>query len=273
MESLLGDCAGPGSIYDTTRQHLSTYGWAHYGDLDPSEPQGLPSGLVEMLDRGLSLVDPAPPGLTVDIGCSVGRTTFELAKRRDGLVVGIDIHVPMLRMAQQVLRSGQARFPLRKGGLVYDMREVEARFEDHQRVDFWAADAQALPLREGSVALLNSMNLLDCLPAPYAHLRGLGALLSPDGVACFATPYDWSPTATPVEAWLGGHSQRTPQGGMSDRLVRSLLTSDHPGAIADLEWVGEIERAPWNMRLHDRSRLTYDVHVFAVRRARNFGQP
>ena len=36
-ESLLGDCCGPGSSYDATRQHLSTYAWDHYGDLDPEE--------------------------------------------------------------------------------------------------------------------------------------------------------------------------------------------------------------------------------------------
>lgn len=37
MESLVGDCLGPGSAFDAQRQHLSTYSFDHYGDLDPDE--------------------------------------------------------------------------------------------------------------------------------------------------------------------------------------------------------------------------------------------
>ncbi|HTQ80486.1 MAG TPA: hypothetical protein VMM92_10855, partial [Thermoanaerobaculia bacterium] len=39
-ESLLGDCCGPSSAYDLTRQHLSTYAWDHWADLDPMEVPG-----------------------------------------------------------------------------------------------------------------------------------------------------------------------------------------------------------------------------------------
>lgn len=42
MESLLGDCSGPGSSFDVQRQHLSTYAFDHYGDLDPQETGNAP---------------------------------------------------------------------------------------------------------------------------------------------------------------------------------------------------------------------------------------
>ena len=42
IESMLGDCCGPGSAVDQTRQQLSSYAWDHYGDLDPNETNGEP---------------------------------------------------------------------------------------------------------------------------------------------------------------------------------------------------------------------------------------
>ena len=37
MESLLGDCDGPSGSFDIRRQHLSSYAFDHFGDLDPQE--------------------------------------------------------------------------------------------------------------------------------------------------------------------------------------------------------------------------------------------
>ena len=39
LESLVGDCYGPGSAFDSSRQHVSTYAFDHYGDLDPEKPK------------------------------------------------------------------------------------------------------------------------------------------------------------------------------------------------------------------------------------------
>ena len=49
IESLLGDCCGPGSAYDLSRQYLSTYSWGHYHDLDPD---GWPCGVADFGSKG-----------------------------------------------------------------------------------------------------------------------------------------------------------------------------------------------------------------------------
>ena len=101
MESLLGDCFGPGSAFDSQRQHLSTYGFDHYGDLDPEESKDLPispGSVIGLLKQGLLSIKDEIHGPVIDIGCSVGRTSFEVANRYDELVLGIDLNFDMLKL-------------------------------------------------------------------------------------------------------------------------------------------------------------------------------
>jgi SAM-dependent methyltransferase/uncharacterized protein YbaR (Trm112 family) len=271
VESIIGDCSGPGSSFDVTRQHLSSYAWDHYGDLDPEEAEPAdgapgPGGIVGLLDRALDLAGDIPDGPTLDLGCAIGRSSFSLAARREGLVLGVDLNFAMLRVASRALREGMVRYPRRRVGLVYDRREFPVHFEDAGRVDFWACDEAALPFRPGAFALAASINVLDCVASPRAHLQALARALAPGGTALIATPYDWSAGATPTEGWLGGHSQRSPHAGASEPALRALLTdSDHPLAVDGLRLEAEDERVPWRVRLHDRSAVDYRTHLLVAR--------
>ena len=271
IESILCDCAGPGSAFETPRQHISTYAWDSYGDLDPEESAESrhgdvrPGAVLRCLDAGLDLTGTAPQSPVLDIGCSVGRTSFELAKRSDGLVLGIDTHMPMLRMARQVLETGLVRYPRRRVGIVYDRREFEVEFDEAERVDFWACDAMALPFRDSGFGTAVALNVIDCVNAPRDFLAGLSRLLRAGGTGVLSTPYDWSTGATPLETWIGGHSQRGPDGGASEPFLRALLTEGaHPQSVTGLRIVGEIADFPWQARLHDRSVVSYAAHVMAL---------
>jgi len=270
LESIVGDCCGPGSPFDATRQRLSSYGWDHYGDLDPAEPvpgpgpEGVrPGSLVRLLERGLALAGDLPAGPVIDVGCAVGRSTFELARRCQGPVLGIDLDFAMLRAASRVLRRGEVRYPRRRVGVVYDRRSFAVELPGAERVDFWACDAQVLPFASGTFAAAASLNLIDCVASPADAVASLAGVLAPGGKALVATPYDWSPGATPVEAWLGGHSQRGEEGGAGEPALRRLLGpggADSPG----LRTVAEEPALPWRVRLHDRSAVDYRVHLVAV---------
>jgi SAM-dependent methyltransferase len=269
LETALGDCAGPGSWLDATRQHLSSYAWDHWGDLDPAEapdPAHAPGGLRRVLAEGLTLAGDAaqPAGPALDAGCSVGRTTFELAARGHELVLGVDLHVPMLRLARRVLREGVVRYPRRRVGMVYDRREFVVDLPNRDRVDLWCCDATALPLPAGSFALATSLHVVDSISSPFDHLRSLGAVLRPGGRCVLATPYDWSTAATSVERWLGGHSQRAEHGGSSEAALRALLTGEQARETG-LELLAERLDVPWTVRLHDRSVVRYSSHVVAAR--------
>jgi hypothetical protein len=98
-------------------------------------------------------------------------------------------------------------------------------------------------------------------------LKEVGRILKPNGGAIVSAPYDWNVNATPVEAWLGGHSQRSESQGASEITLRSLLAGgEHPYAIQELELVSESEAVEWNLRLHDRSFMNYLVHLLVVRK-------
>jgi SAM-dependent methyltransferase/uncharacterized protein YbaR (Trm112 family) len=269
-ESLLGDCCGPGSAFDSYRQHLSTYTYDHYGDLDSTEGEDgptLPGSVLNLLTEGLAGLDNRVDGPAIDLGCAVGRTSFELAKTVDNLIVGIDLNFAMLRAAASILHHGRVAYPRRRVGIVFDKREFPTAFEGSSKVDFWACDATLLPFADETFALAASLNVIDCVQSPYDHLKELGRVLRDNGGAVLCAPYDWNVNATPAETWLGGHSQRSESRGASEIMLRSLLAGgEHPYALQELELVSESEALPWSLRLHDRSFMNYLVHLLVVRK-------
>lgn len=283
IESILGDAVGPGTFLDATRQHLSSYAFDHYNDLNPNPDKeaslyDAPSGgsIVACLDTGLRLIEDNPvsekgrqdaiSNPMIDIGCAVGRTTFELANRYPGICLGIDINFSMLRVAQKVLRESLVQFPLKRLGVVYDRQEFKVEFENATAVDFWACDALALPFEEATFGFASGLNVFDSVTSPRDLLVSIGHILKPAATAVIATPYDWSPAATPIETWVGGHSQRGPDHGAAEPLLRKLLTAGaHPHSVKNLELIGELNNQPWWVRVHERNQTLYRTHIVAVR--------
>jgi len=245
IESLLGDVLGAGSQFDITRQHVGIYAADHY---ETRSAEGV-------LDVALQHAR-AEEGPVLDAGCSVGGTTLALAQRTGALTLGIDLNFAMLRIASRALREGHVRYARRRVGLVYDRRELNVERSSH--TDFWCADLAALPFAAATFALTASINVLDCVSAPRETLFELARVTHGDLIV--STPYDWSPSATPIEGWLGGHSQRGPHHGSSEPLLRSLL------AESGLSIVAEEPRVPWRVRLHERSSVDYKVHLVIARR-------
>jgi SAM-dependent methyltransferase len=264
-DSLIGDCLEPGSQLDTDRYHLSCYARGHYGDLDPDEP-GDDSGVIALIEGALAELGAAPSGAWVDVGCSVGRTTFELAARTGELALGVDMSFSMLRCARRIATEGRVVHPLRRVGIVYDRRDFAVDLPARDKVDFWVCDGTGLALADDSADGTTSINLLDCVGSPLGHLIELGRITRPGGPAIIATPFDWSTGATPLEAWLGGHSQRSASRGASEVALRHVL-SDHLEP-AELRPGLTIEReadASWQVYLHARASMQYRAHVVVAR--------
>ncbi len=269
MESLLGDCFGPGSAFDSQRQHLSTYAFDHYGDLDPEQtihPPIEPGSIARLLEQGLRSLPRKDHGPVIDIGCALGRTSFELAQQNDDIVLGVDLNFNMLKVAASTLRTGHITYPKRRVGISFDRKTFQLPFRNMPNLDFWVCDATALPFTDELFVLATSLNVLDCVNSPYDHLKEFARVLTPGSSGIIATPYDWSANATPVGSWLGGHSQRSPHKGDSDAVLRSLLAGgNHPKALSELAVISEHE-IPWNLRLHDRSHMKYLVQMLIVQK-------
>ncbi len=279
LESMFGDAMGPGGWFDVMRQTLSSYGWDGWADLDPDEDAAgeaagaalgpVPGAVRRCLDRLLDMAGPIDGVARVlDVGSAAGRSAFVLAERHAGaLVLGIDMHLGLLRLAHGALR-GTVSYPRRRIGLVYDRRRFAVSAGGAERVDFWACDALALPFAAGSADLVAALNVLDCVTEPRRLLAGLAEVLRGDGRLLLATPYDWSTRATPMETWIGGHSQRAAHRGAAEPFLRTLLTEgEHPQSVAGLRLLDEVAAWPWQTRLHERSSVSYRSHLLALARA------
>jgi SAM-dependent methyltransferase/uncharacterized protein YbaR (Trm112 family) len=261
-ESLLGDAAGPGSEYERQRTTLSAYGRVHWGDFDADEPLARESSLASLLDSALALLDGprSVSGSWIDLGCGVGRATYELPLRGADLVVGVDLSFAMLRLAERVRRDGLAVFPLRRVGLVFDRRELHVPDVPAERMTFWCCDVGNLPFADASFSGALSLNVLDCVPSPLQHLVETGRILSQAAPLLLTTPYDWAATATPVAQWLGGHSQRGEAHGSSAAELRRALQAVDTG----LSIVAEDDRVPWRVYVNERASMDYAVHLLRL---------
>ena len=158
--------------------------------------------------------------------------------------------------------------PRRRGGLVYDRREFDVSFPNIELVDFWACDALALPFSDQTFARAIGINVLDSVSSPHSLLASIAKVLISEGSAVLACPYDWTSAVTPVESWIGGHSQRNPNAGDSAPLLRGLLTDASSTASPcepTLHLVSELDGLPWAVRIHDRSSMLYRVHLIHAR--------
>jgi SAM-dependent methyltransferase len=263
-ESLLGDAAGPTSVLERERTTLSAYGRAHWGELDCDEPLPREASLGQLVERALDLLESpeAAQGLWVDLGCAVGRGTYELALRGGELAVGVDLSFGMLRVAERARCDSRAVFGVRRVGLVYDRREIRIPDMPSERMSFWCCDVGSLPFADGSFGGALSLNVLDCVPSPLQHVMEMGRILRSGAPALLSTPYDWSANATPLEHWLGGHSQRGPAHGSSAAELRRALATLDSGLHIEVEQ----DRVPWRVYVNERASMDYAVHLLRLRR-------
>lgn len=270
IKGVIADCTGPESSFNITRQHLSSYGWCHYEDLNPDNCDDTAGSTSRLLTELPCPVDGAKiaNGPVVDLGCAVGRTTFELAVETNQLVLGIDLNVAMLRTASAVLREGRIRYPLRRVGVVYDEQDFPHQFEQSDNVDFWACDVTNLPFSDATFSACVSLNTLDSVASPLGLLHSIARVLEPHSAARIACPYDWTASVTQMQGWIGGHSQRADHGGRSESVLQQIL-SNRTELSQHLEIVQECQDIPWTVRVHDRSRMVYRLHGVVLQRADN----
>ena len=271
LESLIGDAIGPGTWLDTLRQTVSTYAWDGWADLDPDEAAADPADGVQpgavrrCLARLLDMAGTRVAGRVIDVGCGAGRTAFDLAARgEDTLVLGVDIHLALLRLARRAA-AGVLSYPRRRIGIVYDRRRFPVPLP--APIGWISGPATRSPCPSAPVrpTLPWRSTCWTASSEPRRLLAGLAEVVHTDGRVLLATPYDWSIRATQVETWIGGHSQRAAHEGAAEPFLRALLTEGaHPQSVAGLRVLAEQAAWPWQTRLHDRSAVLYRAHLLAL---------
>ena len=172
------------------------------------------------VSEGLDLVALPANGRALDLGCSVGRSTFELA-RHCSEVIGIDYSQAFIDAANRMKTAGMhAAWRLDEGSAtsLLDLK-VDAAI-DPNRVHFEAGDAQRIRDDIGQFDVVIACNLICRLPEPMRLLQRLSELVKPGGQLLITTPFTWLEEYTPSANWLGDGAQDSFAG------LRSALEPD-----------------------------------------------
>lgn len=190
-----------------TEKLLGEYLLFHYGKASEVAP---PHGVEEALfypERCVTeCVDASrlPANASgLDLGCAVGRSTFELA-RHCSRVVGIDFSRSFISAAEKLRDAGTIAYSrVDEGALVTSL--VATRPDvDPARVSFEVGDAMALRDNLGEFDVVLAANLIDRLQHPARLLERLPSLVRGGGQLVLTSPYTWLDEFTPRECWLGG---------------------------------------------------------------------
>jgi putative 4-mercaptohistidine N1-methyltranferase len=144
----------------------------------------------------------------LDLGCAVGRGTFELA-RHCGEVIGIDASRQFIAIANRLRRDGSYRFnQCQEGELTRPQRAVVPKEIERRRVNFEVGDAVRLRAGLGKFCVALMANLIDRVAEPEECLGQLAELLNPGGQLILTSPYTWLLDYTPRRRWLGGFKRK-----------------------------------------------------------------
>ncbi len=240
---------GPGGVkvaptlnpYETDKL-LAEYLLFHYGTAEETLPHagGLRGALdypVRCVSECFELGGASPETRALDLGCAVGRSTFELA-RHFGSVTGIDYSQRFIDAAQTLQQTGALPYQAAEEGALTVARVARPPAGiDRARVSFARGDAMALPPDLGLFDAVLMANLIDRLAEPSRCLAQLPALVRPGGQLVITSPCTWLEEWTPRAHWLGGFEREGRTVTTLDGLRAALDETFKLVAVKDLPFL------------------------------------
>jgi len=205
-------------------RYIQEYINFHYCD----EPKfGVENFPKKVADIAMEFVPADRRGQALDVGCNVGRTTFELGKYFDR-AVGVDYTARIIGTPLRFQELGimDSQVPV-EGDCVnhknYSLKGLGLE-DAATRCDFYQGDAHNLHESHKDYDLVVASNLIDRLFNPtqflsYVHERMNG----PGSILVLLSPYSWSDEYTPREKWIGGFYDLKQQPISSQLLVDGML--------------------------------------------------
>jgi 5-histidylcysteine sulfoxide synthase/putative 4-mercaptohistidine N1-methyltranferase len=185
---------------------LSEYAEFHYGD----EYFGVANFSKTLAEIAIDLMRDKPRVKALDIGCAVGRASFELAKQFDH-VTGIDFSARLINLGVQLQEQGVIRYSIADHGDIRLYKESQLAslgLDDvANKVEFLQGDACNLKPQFTGYDLILAANLIDRLYDPKLFLQNISQRLNSGGLLMLASPYTWLEEHTEKENWLGGYKK------------------------------------------------------------------
>ncbi|MEM7791223.1 MAG: putative 4-mercaptohistidine N1-methyltransferase [Verrucomicrobiota bacterium] len=159
------------------------------------------------VSEGIDLTKIPAGARALDLGCAVGRSSFELARFCQE-VIGIDYSNAFINAANRLKDEGlhMAIRPDEGSASTQLMIRIDSEV-DRTRVSFEQGDAQDIRKNIGTFDVVIACNLICRLPEPLRVLHRLTEIVRPGGQLLITTPFTWLEEYTPSENWLGNGAQ------------------------------------------------------------------
>ncbi len=194
--------AAPPSRYETD-ELVTEYMEFHYG----AEYHGVPNFAKALASLAIATAGDGAHRRAMDLGCAVGRSTFELARHFDE-VVGVDFSARFIDQGVALARGDTVRYTAADEGELVEYKAVRLGDLDLEgsasRVAFWQGDACNLKPQFTGYDLILAANLIDRLYDPVKFIGTIHERLNLGGLLVIASPYTWLAEHTPRDKWLGG---------------------------------------------------------------------
>ena len=229
------------STYETDHS-VSQYCEFHYGD----EYFGVENFAKAYANIAIETIKKDPDftnktDLSVlEVGCSVGRASFELAKHFNE-VTGLDFSARFIQVANQLQESDSVRYSIPVEGEIMDFKSQSLSnlnlANTAKRCQFMQQDATNMKSHFTGYDMVVAINLIDRLYEPAKFLEMVHQRLNSTGLLLIGSPYTWLEEFTNKSHWLGGYKDS--QSG------ENITTLEGLHAILDKEF--ELVKAPFDV--------------------------
>ena len=174
--------------------------------------------------REASPLAPAEGLRALDLGCAVGRGSFELASCITGPpsspsplfseVVGVDVSARFIEVALRLKERHQMDYDYRVEGEIYDrataalpaFSALPGGWERAcQRTRFVRGDGCSLSsLGLGDFDAVLASELLESVPEPFALMKEIHAAMNEGGVLLLSSTFAWNERFSARDNWIGG---------------------------------------------------------------------
>tara|TARA_B110000263_G_scaffold241102_1_gene244978 strand:- start:1572 stop:3722 length:2151 start_codon:yes stop_codon:yes gene_type:complete len=164
----------------------------------------------------------------LDLGCAVGRSSFELAKYFQH-VDAIDFSARFVQQGAKLQAQNRLRYTVPVEGDIVEYREVlldELGYDETKgRIDFLQGDACNLKPHFADYNLIFAGNLIDRLYDPAMFLKDIQERILSGGLLVLTSPYTWLEEYTEKSNWLGGKKVNGENFSTLDALKQHLADS------------------------------------------------
>lgn len=222
-----------------TDELISQYLEFHYGD-EYFGVSNYPKTCIEII---FQLLDDNPCRRALDIGCAVGRSSFELARKFD-FVDAVDFSTRFIRNALNLREHGEVKYLITDEGELSSVKSFQLTDlqlgEKVNNIEFTQGDACNLKNKYSNYDLVFAGNLIDRLYEPKKFLTDITKRINVGGLLVITSPYTWLEEYTQKEHWLGGFKENGENITTYYGLERFLSTH--------FEAVGEPQDVPFVIR-------------------------